>query len=75
MNLIVLRKGDPELIRNIATYTNSQNNVKTADLNSSHLFYVRMEEFSRKVYAPIASGQLGQQLWFFECVRSIRAAS
>lgn len=69
MKLTILRESDPELIRNIAKYANSQNKVKTADLNSSHPFYVRMEEFSRKVYAPIASGQLVQQLWFFERVR------
>lgn len=69
MKLTVLKNSDPELIRNIATYANSQNKVKTADLNSSHPFYVRMEEFSRKIYAPLASGQLVQQLWFFERAR------
>lgn len=69
MKLTVLRQDDPELIRNIATYANSQNKVKTADLNSSHPFYVRMEEFSRKIYAPLASGALVQQLWFFERAR------
>lgn len=69
MKLTVLKIDDPDLIRNIATYANSQNKVKTADLNSSHPFYVRMEEFSRKIYAPLASGQLVQQLWFFERAR------
>lgn len=69
MKLTVLKNDDPELIRNIATYANSQNKVKTADLNSSHPFYVRMEEFSRKLYAPLASGELVQQLWFFERAR------
>ena len=69
MKLTVLKDENPDLIRNIATYANSQNKVKTADLNSSHPFYVRMEEFSRKIYAPLASGQLVQQLWFFERVR------
>lgn len=69
MKLTVLKDENPELIRNIATYANSQNKVKTADLNSSHPFYVRIEEFSRKVYAPLASGQLVQQLWFFERAR------
>ena len=69
MKLTILRSDDPELIRNIAKYANSQNKVKTADLNSSHPFYVRMEDFSRKVYAPIFSGQLVQQLWFFERAR------
>ena len=69
MKLTVLREEDPELIRNIARYANSQNKVKTADLNSSHPFYVRIEDFSRKTYAPLASGQLVQQLWFFERAR------
>ena len=69
MKLTVLRDSDPDLIRCIATYANSQNKVKTADLNSSHPFYVRIEEYSRKVYAPISSGQIVQQLWFFERAR------
>lgn len=69
MKLTVLKDSDPDLIRNIAKYANSQNKVKTADLNSSHPFYVRMEDFSRKIYAPLASGSLVQQLWFFERVR------
>lgn len=69
MKLTVLKDSDPELIRNIAKYANSQNKVKTADLNSSHPFYVRMEDFSRKIYAPLASGSLVQQLWFFERTR------
>lgn len=69
MKLTVLKNDDPELIRNIATYANSQNKVKTADLNSSHPFYVRMEGFSRKIYAPLESGQLVQPLWFFERAR------
>ena len=69
MKLTVLRDSDPDLIRYIATYANSQNKVKTADLNSSHPFYVRIEEYSRRVYAPISTGQIVQQLWFFERAR------
>lgn len=69
MKLTVLRESDPDLIRYIATYANSQNKVKTADLNSSHPFYVRVEEYSRKVYAPVAAGQIVQTLWFFERTR------
>lgn len=34
MKLTVLKNDDPELIRNIATYANSQNKVKTADLRA-----------------------------------------
>ena len=69
MKLTILKDENPELIRNIARYANSQNKVKTADLNSSHPFYVRMEDFSRKIYAPLAAGQIYQQLWFFERAR------
>lgn len=69
MKLTVLKDSDPDLIRNIAKYANSQNKVKTADLNSSHPFYVRIEDYSRKIYAPLASGSLVQQLWFFERAR------
>lgn len=69
MKLTVLKDADPDLIRNIAKYANSQNKVKTADLNSSHPFYVRIEDFSRKIFAPLASGSLVQQLWFFERAR------
>ena len=69
MKLTILKDENPQLIRNIARFANSQNKVKTADLNSSHPFYVRMEDFSRKIYAPLATGQIYQQLWFFERVR------
>lgn len=69
MKLTVLKEANPDLIRYIATYANSQNKVKTADLNSSHPFYVRIEEYSRKIYAPVSSGQIVQQLWFFERAR------
>ena len=69
MKLTVLKDSDPELIRNIANYANSQNKVKTADLNSGHPFYVRIEDLSRKTYAPLASGQIIQTLWYFERVR------
>ena len=69
MKLTVIQHSDPEFIRYIATYANSQNKVKTADLNSSHPFYVKIEDFSRKIYAPKAVGQLVQQLWFFERAR------
>lgn len=69
MKLTVLKKENPELVRNIATYANSQNKVKTADLNSSHPFYVLIENYSRKIYAPKTAGSLIQPLWFFERAR------
>lgn len=69
MKLTILREDNPDLIRSIAAYANNQNKIKKADLNSGHPFYVRIEDFSRKIYAPLPSGQLVQQLWFFERAR------
>lgn len=69
MKLTILKQENPDLIRNIARYANSQNQVKTADLNSSHPFYVCIENFSRKIYTPISTGDIVQKLWFFERTR------
>ena len=69
MKLTILKEEDPDLIRNIARFANSQNQVKMADLNSSHPFYVRIEGYSRKIYAPISTGDIVQKLWFFERTR------
>jgi hypothetical protein len=60
---------DSEFVRNIAKFANSQNKVTAADLNSNHDFYVRMEEFSRKTYAPATDNNTYQTLWFFERAR------
>ena len=43
----------PELVRLISKYANKQNKVTNADLNSNHPFYTRIEEFSRKIKAPL----------------------
>lgn len=67
MKLTVVTKSDPELVRNIARYSNKQNAVKDADLNSSHPFYIRMKDFSDKTFAPV--GGLVQPIWFFERAR------
>ncbi|GHU54963.1 hypothetical protein FACS1894132_10380 [Clostridia bacterium] len=58
-------EGD-EFIRKTSQYANSQNKVTAADLVSNHEFYLRMEEFSRKLYAPSSRGSTYQTRWFFE---------
>lgn len=55
-----------EFIRKTSQYANSQNKVTSADLVSNHPFYLRIEEFSRKMYAPPSKGLPYQTLWFFE---------
>lgn len=69
MKLTVVKEDDPEFVRNIAKFANSQNKVTSADLNSNHPFYTEIEDFSRKIYTPAANGKTYQELWFFERAR------
>lgn len=66
MKLTIVKNEDAEFVRNISRYANSQNKVTAADLNSNHPFYNRIEEYSRKIYAPATNNQTYQTIWFFE---------
>lgn len=66
MKLTIIIDEDDEFVRKISQYANSQNKVTAADLNSNHPFYLRIEEFSRKIFAPAANGMPHQTIWFFE---------
>lgn len=65
---VILEEGDDgdEFIRKTSQYANSQNKVTAADLVSNHPFYQRMEDFSRKLFAPPSKGLPYQTIWFFE---------
>ena len=69
MKLTVVKENDLDFVRNIAKYANSQNKVTAADLNSNHPYYTRIEDFSRKIFAPAVNGNPYQELWFFERAR------
>lgn len=69
MKMTILKEEDSEIIHYISQYANSQNKVTNADLNSNHPFYIRMEDFSRKIFAPPVNNQTYQTLWFFERAR------
>ncbi|MBE0427864.1 MAG: AIPR family protein [Nitrospirae bacterium] len=58
-----------ELVPKISEYANTQNKVNAADFFSNHPFHVRMEEFSRRVYAPAVDGGHKQTKWFYERAR------
>lgn len=66
MKLTIVKEHDEEFVKNIAKYANSQNKVTSADLNSSHKYYVRMEDYSRKIFTPKLPGMSYQTKWFFE---------
>ncbi|NQZ57615.1 MAG: AIPR family protein, partial [Lentisphaeraceae bacterium] len=48
---------------------NSQNKVSAADFFSNHSFHVRIEGFSRRLYAPINPETNKESKWFYERAR------
>ena len=58
-----------EMIPIISRCANSQNKVDEADFFSNHPYHIRMEEYSRKVYAPAVNGNQYQTIWFYERAR------
>ena len=58
-----------ELVPKISEYANSQNRVSAADFFANHPFHVRIESFSRRVYAPSPDGTFRQSKWFYERAR------
>lgn len=58
-----------ELIRNISRSSNSQNKVSDADFFATHPFHVRMEQLSRRLFAPATGGAQYETKWFYERAR------
>ena len=58
-----------DVVPRISEYANSQNRVSSADFFSNHPFHVRMEDFSRRLYAPSRDGSFRQSKWFYERAR------
>jgi hypothetical protein len=57
------------VIPKIAFCANSQNKVSDADFFSNHPFQVRMEEVSRRIWAPRSGSAQHDTHWFFERAR------
>lgn len=55
-----------KIIPNIARCSNSQNKVSAADFFSNHEFMIRIQQFSRRLYAPAINGSQYETHWFFE---------
>lgn len=58
-----------ELVQNISRSSNSQNKVSDADFFSTHPFHVRMEQFSRRLFAKAVAGAQYETKWFYERAR------
>ena len=66
---IVEPKRALEVVPKISEYANSQNRVNAADFFSNHPFHVRVEGFSRRLYAPSMDGSFRQSRWYYERAR------
>lgn len=53
----------------ISEYANTQNRVNAADFFSNSPFHVRMQEFSRRLWAPAQQGAQRETRWFYERAR------
>lgn len=66
---IVDQSKSEEFVPKISEYANTQNRVNAADFFSNHPFHIRMQEFSRKLWAPAKQGELRETKWFYERAR------
>ncbi|MGB5157360.1 AIPR family protein [Desulfobacterium sp. N47] len=57
------------VVPRISEYANTQNKVSAADFFSNHPFHLRMEEISRRLWAPSPQGGLRETHWFYERAR------
>lgn len=53
----------------ISQYSNTQNKVSAADFFANHPFHLKIEEFSRRLWAPHSAGSVQQTHWFYERAR------
>lgn len=63
------------VVPKISEYANTQNRVNAADFFSNHPFHIRMEGFSRRIWAPVQKGATRETRWFYERVRGQYADS
>jgi hypothetical protein len=58
-----------EIVPKISEYANTQNRVSAADFFANHPFHIRLEEFSRRIFAPSPDGTFRESKWFYERAR------
>ena len=66
---LVKQENASEIIPNISRSSNSQNKVSEADFFSNHAFHIRLEEISRRLFAPAAAGAQYETHWYYERAR------
>jgi hypothetical protein len=58
-----------KVVPRISFCANTQNKVSAADFFSNHPFHLRIEEISRRLWAPPVEGGLQETHWFYERAR------
>jgi len=58
-----------EVVSDISRFANTQNKVNAADFFANHPFHVRIEQFSRRMFAPSPDGTFRESKWFYERAR------
>ena len=53
----------------ISQYANSQNKVNAADFSANHPYHIKLEELSRRLWAPPITGTDRQTHWYYERAR------
>ena len=66
---VVAPERTEEVVPKISEFANSQNRVNAADFFANHPFHVRIESFSRRIYAPSPDGTFRESKWFYERAR------
>lgn len=70
MKLSVINSDESEkIVPRISEYANTQNKVNAADFFSNHPFHIRLQEFSRRLWAPAQRGAQRETKWFYERAR------
>ena len=71
MKLSIINKEDAidSIAKKISEYSNAQNKVNTADFSANDPFHMKLEEVSKKIYAPDPTGGNLQTIWFYERAR------
>lgn len=73
MKLVVIdeesREDSEEIVPRISRYANTQNRINAADFFSNHPFHMRMQDFSRRIWANAKQGAQQETKWFYERAR------
>lgn len=66
---VISPDGAGTMIPLISRFANSQNKVSEADFFSNHEYHRRLEQLSRRIWAPAKSGAQHETHWFYERAR------